>query len=167
MYAMSEGLNGRLKILLLSSPESECALQLQAALAQQVELVTASSLAECRHLLETSERPAPFTAAGLPELSRQSEPAEAAGYDAFLCDWCYQGGTWKEALELVRRKAPHLPVIVICRTGGEPEWMEVLQAGAFDMVCAPFSTEEVLSTLEHAAALQQERYEWSSVGQFA
>ena len=42
--------------------------------------------------------------------------------------------------------------IVVSRCGGEKEWVEVLDAGCFDLVCAPFSARQVLYVVEHAVA---------------
>jgi len=127
----------RLKVLLLGSPGAECTLLLQQALAPHVDLVSATSLAECHRLLEREQAP---------------------GFDVLLCEWCYEGGSWRDALESIRARVPELPVIVACRTGGEAEWMEVLAAGAFDMLTAPFSTDQVLFALTNAAAARQERF---------
>ena len=146
--------SGKLKVLLLSSPESECAISLQEALAPHGELTVASSLAECVRLLEgpaySAARVAPGPVAWLKE-------GKTSGFDAFLVGWqCYQG-SWKEAVELIHHRAPELPVIVVCRTGGESEWVEVLQAGAVDMIGAPFVEEEILSALMRAVDRQREQ----------
>jgi len=146
----------RLEVLLLSGPESECAISLQQALAPHVEFTNARSLAECIRQLERLGR---F------EESRGARPVarlreeKFSGFDAFLCEWCYEGGTWREAVELIRRRVPELPVIVVCRTGGESEWVEVLQAGAFDLISAPFSEREVLSALLRAVGEPAEEAE--------
>jgi DNA-binding NtrC family response regulator len=134
----------RLYVLMLSGPESECAVSLQEALTPQVEFTIAHSLAECLRQVQRAE---------YSEMHAVVAPSvqSAAGFHAFLCEWCYQGGTWREAVELMHRRAPHLPVIVVCRTGGESEWVEVLEAGAFDLISAPFSKEQVLDTLLRAA----------------
>jgi DNA-binding NtrC family response regulator len=141
--------SGKLHVLLLSGSESECAISLQQALAPHVEFTTARSLAECLCQIEregcSAGRAAEVPAARLRE-------QKGSGFDAFLCEWCYQGGTWKEAVESVHRQAPELPVIVVCRTGGEEEWVEVLQAGGVDLITAPFSEEEVLAALQRAVA---------------
>lgn len=145
--------SGKLQVLLLSSPESECAISLQQALAPYVEFTAARSLAECLRQLERSAY-SEARAGGWSGAQLRQE--KTSGFDAFLCEWCYQGGTWREAVELIRRRIPELPVIVVCRTGGEAEWIEVLQAGAFDLISAPFSEEEVLSALMRAVGLPTE-----------
>ena len=146
-------MSGKPKVLLLSSPECECAVRLQQALTPHVELITATSLAECVRLLEGKSG---FAAHGSVSASARQKQEKFSGFDAFLCGWNYQGGTWRNALELIHRRAPGLPVIVVCRTGGEQEWIEVLQAGAFDMITAPFSTESALFALMNAVASQME-----------
>lgn len=138
----------RLNVLMLSGPESECAVSLQEALTPQVEFTIAHSLAEC---LRQVQRPAYSQVHAVLAPSVRPKVQSASGFHAFLCEWCYQGGTWREAVELMHRRAPHLPVIVVCRTGGESEWVEVLEAGAFDLISAPFSKEQVLDTLFRAA----------------
>jgi CheY-like chemotaxis protein len=153
---MGESPNKRLKVLLLSSPASECAILLQEALGQEVELVTATSLAECLRRLQVPGRPAASAVHRNRATSSQAEPVKLNGFDAILCDWCFQGGTWRNALELIHSRTPQLPVIVVCRTGGELEWTQVLAAGGFDMITAPFSTVDILSVLTHAASARTE-----------
>jgi len=163
----SEDRDKPLKVLWLSNPASECARTLKEALAGQVELVPVSTMPECLRLLPAPGRPSPTAESQYQTASSPSEQSGGSSFDAFLCDWCYQGGTWRSALETIRRQAPQLPVIVVCRTGGEQEWIEVLQAGAFDMICAPFSSEAVLSVLEHAAASCAEHYACAAARQCA
>ena len=117
----------RLNVLLLSSNEEATRL-LGEALSREVELATACNPEELFGLLQR------------------------AGYNALLCDWDYQGGSWREVCRDVKRNYPDLPIIVICRCGGEKEWVEVLEAGCFDMVSAPFSIRQVLYVIEHAVA---------------
>lgn len=146
----------RLRVLMLSNPACECALLLKEAIGRHVDLVTAGSLAECLRMLHGTYSRASSVAYEPPRFSSRAKAEEAASFDAFLCDWCYMGGTWRTALDLIRRRAPQLPVIVICRAGGEQEWVEVLQAGAFDMIAAPFSADDVLSVLTNAVAARSE-----------
>lgn len=73
-------------------------------------------------------------------------------YDACICSWIFQEGIWKDALMDLQRHHPDLPVIVLSRTGGEREWLEVLQAGAFDLLAAPFRPGVVRALLEQAVS---------------
>ena len=73
-------------------------------------------------------------------------------FDAFLCDWNVSEGKWREVCQQVMSKVPEMPVIAVCRTAGEQEWVEALKAGCFDMLGAPYEESSVLSILEHAFA---------------
>jgi DNA-binding NtrC family response regulator len=78
---------------------------------------------------------------------------ERAGYDAVLCEWsCPGGGTWNDVLTKIQQRHSALPVIVFCRTGGEREWLQVLEAGAFDLLCSPYSKAATVAVLQHAIA---------------
>ena len=72
------------------------------------------------------------------------------GYDAVFCGWSFQRGTWLDALKEAQQRRPNLPVIIFSRTGGEREWLEVIEAGAFDLLTAPYVKRHVLPVLEHA-----------------
>ena len=77
---------------------------------------------------------------------------EASQFDAFFCEGMIGNGTWKDALETVREQDPDLPLILLSRNSGENEWLEVIQAGAFDLLVPPYDESCVLSLIEHAAA---------------
>ena len=120
----------RLKVLLLSSQEPSTDL-LREILARHVVLATARNIEELLHLLRTCH------------------------YDAFLCDWaCKECGS-QGVCSQVRQLVPDLPVIVVCRLAGEQEWVEVLEAGCFDILGAPYSDYSVLAVLEHAVASRE------------
>ncbi|MBI4458583.1 MAG: hypothetical protein HY648_00820, partial [Acidobacteria bacterium] len=78
-------------------------------------------------------------------------------YDAMFCGWSYHQGTWQDALKEVLQQCPELPVIVFCRAGGEREWLEALEAGAFDLLVAPYVKRNVYPLLEHAIASSEAR----------
>src|SRR5262245_56041084 len=59
-------------------------------------------------------------------------------FDAVFCGWSHGTGTWLEVLRQVQQSWPDLPVIIYSRTGGELEWLKVLEAGAFDLLVAPY-----------------------------
>ncbi|MBI3894977.1 MAG: response regulator [Acidobacteria bacterium] len=82
---------------------------------------------------------------------------QGGGYDAIFCGWSFHQGTWNDALQKVRQRCPDLPVIVFCRAGGEKEWVEALEAGAFDLLIAPYMKGNVLPLLEHAVASHEAR----------
>ena len=90
------------------------------------------------------------------ELTCVCTPEEMAGrleqakYDALFCARSLFMGIWREVLEEVRQFYPHLPVIIVSRTADEEEWLEVLEAGAFDLLSPPYYERVLLSMLEHA-----------------
>jgi len=45
----------------------------------------------------------------------------------------------------------------VYRAGGEREWREVLEAGAFDLLTAPYCESAVLAVLAHALATRDGR----------
>ena len=44
---------------------------------------------------------------------------------------------------------PDLPVIIICRLGGEKEWAGVLESGAFDLLVAPYQASKLAESNIH------------------
>jgi DNA-binding NtrC family response regulator len=88
------------------------------------------------------------------ELEKGSENGQ---FDVLFCDWRFGDSGWKDALERVQARHPDLPVIILSRTGGEREWMEVLDAGAFDLLVPPYSKPPLLAIVEHAAASHMAR----------
>jgi DNA-binding NtrC family response regulator len=86
----------------------------------------------------------------LPELQRVLERHES--YDAVFCGWSFQAGTWNDAVGQVHNQCPDLPVIIFSGNGGEQEWVQVLEAGAFDLLVAPYQRRTVLPVLEQAVA---------------
>jgi len=119
-------------VLLLSTDTIETTV-LQQALRKHVILTRADNLSDAMFLLE------------------------GGGYDAFFCAWSFHAGTWMEALETVREWQPDLPVIILSRTAEEREWLQVLEAGAFDLLVPPFEKEELLAVLEQASASREAR----------
>ena len=91
----------------------------------------------------------------LPEL--HDDLGDGIHYDAVLCAWFTRNGTWKDALGQVLQRCPDLPVVVFHRTGTEREWLEVLEAGAFDLLTAPYVEHTVLPVLEQAGASSRAR----------
>jgi len=115
-------------ILLLLSDNEETTSPLTEALATVADVTTAWTIEDLFRLLRSSE------------------------YDSFLYDWNFQGADWREICQEVQRTYPKLPIIVVNRCGGEQEWVEVLKAGCFDLISAPFSDSQVLYVIEHAVA---------------
>jgi DNA-binding NtrC family response regulator len=95
------------------------------------------------------------------ELGHVEGMLKDVGYDAVFCGWSVHGGTWYEALGQVQLRDPDLPVVVICRTAGEREWIDVLDAGGFDLLVPPFEKFAVLAVLEQAVGSYEVRHQRS------
>jgi DNA-binding NtrC family response regulator len=78
-------------------------------------------------------------------------------YDALLCDWCFDNGTWRDAINLIKEHDLALPVVVLSAVGEEYEWLEALDDGAFDLLAAPWRKQPVIWALEHAFASRDAR----------
>jgi len=117
--------------LLLLSSNDETTRLLANALAEMADVTTAWTVEDFFQLLRSSE------------------------YDLALCDWDCQGADWRQVCRQVQRDCPDLPIIVVSRCGGEQEWVEVLKAGCFDLITAPYSDRYVLSVIEHAVASRE------------
>jgi FixJ family two-component response regulator len=48
-----------------------------------------------------------------------------------------------------------IPLVVLSRCGCEKEWIEVLEAGAFDFLVPPYTSSQILAVLEHALTSAQ------------
>ncbi len=73
-------------------------------------------------------------------------------YDAVFCARSLCAGSWSEVVAQVRQISPELPVIILSPTADEKEWVEVLAAGAFDLLSLPCYGHTLLSVMEHAVA---------------
>ena len=85
-------------------------------------------------------------------LSELQAALESETYDALFCGWSFYSGDWNFALNQARQQYPDLPVIMFSRTGDEAEWVKVVEAGAFDLLAAPYQKRTVFPVLEHAVA---------------
>jgi DNA-binding NtrC family response regulator len=88
----------------------------------------------------------------LEKVPKAFKPLEGENYNALFCPWEFPEGTWRTVLEEVQNRGLEVPVIVFCHCGGEREWTEVLEAGAFDLLVPPYSSYQMLAVLEHALA---------------
>ena len=122
------------KVLLISSDEMETSV-LEGILSEHVALKSVRDLSELRTVLEE----------------------EDIGYDALFCGWSFHRGTWKEALKQVQQRCPNLPVIIFSHSAGEREWLEVMEAGGFDLLTGPYLKHHVLPLVEHAVVSHEAR----------
>jgi DNA-binding NtrC family response regulator len=77
---------------------------------------------------------------------------EEEKYDAIFCGWKFAKGTWRDVLEQTKKLDPQAAVIVLSHCGCEEQWIEALQAGAFDFLVPPYTGYQILAVLEHAIA---------------
>jgi DNA-binding NtrC family response regulator len=83
-------------------------------------------------------------------LSEAISQLERGDYDVVFCPWHPTEGSWRDVLEEMRKRRLEMPVVVFCHCGGEHEWTEVLNAGAFDLLVPPYDSHQVSALLEHA-----------------
>jgi DNA-binding NtrC family response regulator len=88
----------------------------------------------------------------LEKIPRVFKPLEGENYDAVFCPWESPEATWRTVLEQIQSLRLELPMIVFCHCGGEREWTEVLEAGAFDFLVPPYSSSQILALLDGALA---------------
>ena len=88
----------------------------------------------------------------LEKIPKAFKPLGEENYDAVFCPWESPEGTWRTVLESIQKLRLEVPLIVFCHCGGEREWIEVLEAGAFDLLVPPYSSYQMLAVLEHALA---------------
>jgi DNA-binding NtrC family response regulator len=80
---------------------------------------------------------------------------ETEAYDAVFCNWDCADGTWRDVLSKLKELNLQIPFVVLSRCGCEKEWVEVLEAGAFDFLVPPYTSSQILAVLEHALASSQ------------
>ena len=88
------------------------------------------------------------------ELIRQ---LDERSYSAVFCACNLSVRGWREILQQVHEFDANLPVIMLSPTSDEKEWAEALKAGAFDLLCPPYSERMVLAVLAHAVATYEAR----------
>ena len=94
----------------------------------------------------------------LPEALEQLARGE---FETVFADWRFHCGTWREAVERLGALYPDLPVVVVSQTEGieegMQEWIEVVGAGAFDLLLSACNETAALMLLEHAVASGEAR----------
>jgi DNA-binding NtrC family response regulator len=118
------------RVLLFASDPAETGV-LKDLLGQHVDLTSVSERSELAELLESND------------------------YDALFWSWSFRAGTWNEALREVHRIRPDLPVIILSTAPEERAWIRSLEAGAFDLLAAPFEERQLFAALEHASASRE------------
>ena len=110
------------KVIWLGNHEAE-SRTLQNILAKHISVTRAQSIFELLNILKASR------------------------YDALFCDWSFNKSSWREALKEVHRRQPELPMIVVHHSADEHEWVDVLDAGAFDLLGPPYNERLLLALL--------------------
>ncbi len=57
---------------------------------------------------------------------------------------------WRSRLRILRAQSPRACLFACSRLGDERLWIDVLEAGAFDFICRPFSRNDVRWIFENA-----------------
>ena len=89
--------------------------------------------------------------------SELSSVLESNRFDALFWSWSFRAGTWNDALRKVHALSPDLPVIILSTAPEERAWLRSLEAGAFDLLVAPFEEPQLLAVLEQATASREAR----------
>lgn len=73
--------------------------------------------------------------------------------DVVITDMKMPKLTGQEVLEHIKKNYPHIPVLVMTAFGSIESAVEVMRVGAFDYITKPFSNDELLLSVQNAAAL--------------
>jgi DNA-binding NtrC family response regulator len=120
----------KLPKILLMAGDYECG-SLEESLHGLAEITIAQSIHETLHTLNSDD------------------------FDVLFCPWEIKGCRWSDFTGLLKNVHPSLPIVIYYHCGGEPEWTEVLEAGAFDLLAPPFERERLESLLENAVVFGQ------------
>ncbi len=88
-------------------------------------------------------------------------------FDAVFCGWSFHSGSletgkWSDVLDIVADTVPGLPVVVLSSISESDEWIQALEAGAFDLLIPPYEERGVLAMLEHAALSREAATRYST-----
>ena len=89
--------------------------------------------------------------------SELADVLENGTFDALFWSWSIRAGNWSDALRDVHAIDPNLPVIVLSNEAEERAWLRALNAGAFDLLVAPFDGQQLVAVLEQASASHEAR----------
>jgi DNA-binding NtrC family response regulator len=108
---------------------------------------------ELRAFLAEALDDAGYTVGDFPTADAAGEYLAAGGRaDAVVTDLIMPGKRGHELLHEVRARRPELNVIIITAFGAIDSAISLVKAGAYDYLTKPFSTDELLLTLERALA---------------
>jgi DNA-binding NtrC family response regulator len=87
------------------------------------------------------------TATGMDEAMQALRREE---FDAVFSAWEIPGGLWSELLTALQSEKMSVPAILYYHCADEREWLQALEAGAFDLLAPPFDKYKLSVVLEHA-----------------
>ena len=70
--------------------------------------------------------------------------------DLLFCDRCLADGTYHDVLRIIRSAKPSLPVIVTSPFADWSQYLEALDAGAYDLIAAPCQLTDVVWMITRA-----------------
>jgi DNA-binding NtrC family response regulator len=93
---------------------------------------------------------------GAHDLAELNVLVRGGSFELVLCDWSFANGSWKDALQVVQDSDPHLPVVILS-DAQKKEWLEVLEAGASDLLSQPPQPARLTAILEHTVRARHAR----------
>jgi two-component system NtrC family response regulator len=78
---------------------------------------------------------------------------EESEVDILITDMKMPGLSGLQVLESVKKNYPHIPVLVMTAFGSIESAVELMKLGAFDYITKPFSNDDLLISVQNAAAL--------------
>ena len=69
-------------------------------------------------------------------------------YDLVLCDWMLEDGDGTDLIEVVKRKSPRTPVVILSAKDDKQSEITALKAGADDYIKKPFDFDVLVARLE-------------------
>ena len=95
---------------------------------------------------------------GLSECGFQTDTSESykdaeyyigiRNYDLVLCDWMLEDGDGTDLIEVVKRKSPRTPVVILSAKDDKQSEITALKAGADDYIKKPFDFDILVARLE-------------------
>lgn len=103
---------------------------------------------ECGCLVENlRELGEVVTATGVDEAMQALRQEE---FDAVFSAWQFPQGVWSDLLAALQSERISVPAILYYHCADEREWLQALEAGAFDLLAPPFDKYKLSVVLEHA-----------------
>ncbi len=81
-------------------------------------------------------------------------------FGTILTESCLPDGTWRDVLSLSRAGNPRCSVLVTDPRADAALWVDVLESGAYDLLCQPLCSAEVQRIVTNALAAPPEH--WNS-----